>query len=133
MSVSYNFLESKELGKLLNTLTSETWRTSQALSILVSPLINACTISVFVILLLISWQLTLLVTVFMVLISISIQLVTRQVKNLGQRAVQVNSILGNRMWEGMVGMKVIRAFGRESYEQERFEEASKEAGLFHSN
>jgi hypothetical protein len=30
------------------------------------------------------------------------------------------------MWEGFGGMKVIRAFGRESYEQERFEQASKD-------
>lgn len=127
LSVSYSFLESNESGKLINTLATETWQTSRALGVLVSLMINVCTICVFVILLLLlSWQLTLLVAVFMVLISISIQLVTREVKNLGQQAVQVNSTLGNRMWEGLVGMKVIRAFGRESYEQERFERASKQ-------
>jgi subfamily B ATP-binding cassette protein MsbA len=126
LSVSYSFLESNESGKLINTLATETWQTSRALGVLVSLIINVCTICVFVILLLLlSWQLTLLVAVFMVLISMSIQLVTREVKNLGQQAVQVNSTLGNRMWEGLVGMKVIRAFGRESYEQERFERASK--------
>lgn len=125
LSISYSFLESKESGKLMNTLATETWRTSQALSVLVSLIITTCTIFVFVILLLLlSWQLTLLVTVLMALISISIQLVTRQVKNLGQQAVQANSTLANRMWEGLAGMKVIRAFGRESYEQERFEQAS---------
>ena len=127
LSVNYSFLESTESGKLMNTLSTETWRTSQALSVLVNLIISACTIFVFVILLLlISWQLTLLVTVFMVLISISIQSVTRRVKNLGQQAVQANSTLASRMWEGLAGMKVIRAFGREPYEQERFDQASKE-------
>ncbi len=126
LSVSYSFLESNESGKLINTLATETWQTSRAIGVLVGLIINVCTICVFVVLLLLlSWQLTLLVAVFMVLISMSIQLVTREVKNLGQQAVQVNSTLGNRMWEGLVGMKVIRAFGRESYEQERFERASK--------
>ena len=127
LSVSYSFLESKESGKLMNTLAAETWRTSQALSVLLNLLITICTISIFVILLLLlSWQLTLLVTFFMIVISCIIQLVTRQVKTLGKQAVQVNSNLASRMWEGLSGMKVIRAFGRESYEQKRFDEASKE-------
>ncbi len=127
LSTSYSFLESQESGKLLNTLASETWRTGQALGILVNLIISICTISVFItILLVISWKLTLLVAAGLGLISLTIQLVTRQVKNLGQQAVEINKTLGNRMWEGMAGMKVIRSFGRESYEQERFDVASKE-------
>lgn len=127
LSTSYSFLESQESGNLLNTLATETWRTGQALGILVNLIISICTIVVFTtLLLLISWKLTLLVALGLGLISTTIQLVTRQVKNLGQQALEVNKILGNRMWEGLAGMKVIRAFGRESYEQERFDVASKE-------
>ena len=127
LSVSYSYLETRDSGKLLNTLATETWQTSRALGVLVSLIINTCTILVFVILLLlISWQLTLLVGVVMVLISITIQLVTRPVNTLGQQAVQFNASLGVRMWEGLAGMKVIRAFGRESYEQEHFDRASKQ-------
>jgi ATP-binding cassette, subfamily B, bacterial MsbA len=127
LSVSYSFLESNESGQLMNTLATETWQTSQALRALVNLIIHICTISVFAILLLLmSWQLTLVVTIVLVLISSIIQLVTREVKNLGQNGLQANKILANRMWEGLGAMKVIRAFGRESYEQERFEEASKD-------
>lgn len=127
LSTSYSFLESQESGNLLNTLATETWRTGQALGILVNIIICICTIFVFTtLLLLISWKLTLLVALGLGLISTTIQLVTRKVKNLGQQALEVNKILGNRMWEGLAGMKVIRAFGRESYEQERFDVASKE-------
>ncbi|MBD2501627.1 ABC transporter ATP-binding protein [Anabaena azotica] len=126
LSISYSFLEGNESGKLMNTLASETWRTGQALSAFVSLIINCCTISVFtILLLLLSWQLTVLVAILMALISITIQLVTRRVKYLGQQAVESNSALANRMWEGLAGMKVIRAFGREDYEQERFDRASK--------
>ncbi len=127
LNVSYSFIESNESGNLINTLATETWQTSRALGVLVNLIINACTIFVFIILLLlISWQLTLLVTVALGLISVIIQLVTREVKSLGQQAVQANKILASRMWEGLGGMKVIRSFGRESYEQERFEQASKQ-------
>ncbi|HEY9845907.1 MAG TPA: ABC transporter ATP-binding protein, partial [Candidatus Caenarcaniphilales bacterium] len=109
------------------TLATETWQTSRALSVLVNLIINACTILVFVLLLLLlAWQLTLLVAISLLLISLSIQFVTRQVRYLGQQAVQANSALANRMWEGFAGMKVIRAFGREAYEQNRFEQASQE-------
>jgi subfamily B ATP-binding cassette protein MsbA len=126
LTVTYSFLEGHDSGKLINTLASETWRTGQALSTLVSLIITICTISVYVfLLLLISWQLTLTVSFLMVLISLVIQLVTRSVKTLGEQAVEANSALGNRMWEGLAGMKVIRSFGRESYEQERFDVISK--------
>jgi ABC-type multidrug transport system fused ATPase/permease subunit len=59
VSVSYSFLEGNDSGKLINILASETWRTSQALSTLVTLIITICTITVYVFLLvLISWQLT---------------------------------------------------------------------------
>lgn len=127
LSVSYSFLDSNQSGKLLNTLASETWRACDALSVLVDLIISACTIFVFIILLLlVSWQLTLLVAVVLVLISLSIQRVTRQTKKLGLQAVHANNTLYNRMMEGFYGMRVIRAFGQESYEQQRFEQASKQ-------
>lgn len=126
LSVSYSFLESNESGKLMNTLASETWRASQALTTFIGLIIVTCTIAVYgVLLLLISWQLTLIVSILMVLISLSIQFITRSVKTLGEQAVEYNSALATRMWEGFSGMKVIRAFGRESYEQERFNTLSK--------
>ncbi|MBD2343064.1 ABC transporter ATP-binding protein [Anabaena subtropica] len=126
LSISYSFLEGSESGKLMNTLASETWRTGQALSAFVSLIITCCTIFVFtILLLLLSWQLTVLVAILMTLISVIIQLVTRRVKELGQQAVDSNSALATRMWEGLAGMKVIRAFGRENYEQERFDRVSK--------
>ena len=125
LSVSYSYLESNDTGRFINTLATETWQTSRALSVFVNLIIDVCTILVFaVFLLLISWRLTLWVSVAIVLISITIQTVTRQVKSLGQAAVQANKSLADRVWEGLGGMRVIRAFGRESYEQSRFDGAS---------
>lgn len=127
LRVSYSFLETKDSGKLLNTLASETWRTSEALGVLVYLIISICTTLVYTsLLLLISWQLTLLVSGIMLGISLIIRFVTRQSKALGQKAVQVNSVLTNRMYEGMIGMRTIRAFGREPYEQKQFDQASRQ-------
>ncbi|HEY9619950.1 MAG TPA: ABC transporter ATP-binding protein, partial [Crinalium sp.] len=125
LHIGYEFLERHESGVLMNTLATETWQAGQALTVLVNLIIGICTVSVFVVLLiLISWQMTLLVSVLMLLISLVIQLLTRQVKQLGQQAVQANAMLSSRMWEGFGGMRVIRTFGREAYEQERFDHTS---------
>ncbi|MBE9178461.1 ABC transporter ATP-binding protein [Oculatella sp. LEGE 06141] len=125
LNVSYSFFEGQESGKLLNTLATETWQTGKALSLLVNLIISVCTILVFVVLMvLISWQLTLLVGTAMLLISLTIHVVARNAKLYGQQAVQLNKVLASRMWEGFGGMKVIRLFGREADEQERFDHAS---------
>ena len=127
LDVSYSFLERYPSGKFLTTLDNETWRTSQALSALVGLIISACTVCVFtILLLLISWQLTLLVAIAMVLISQIIHFVTRQVQQFGKQAEQANTVFVQRVWEGLLGMRVIREFGRELYEQQRFDLASQQ-------
>lgn len=125
LTVNYSFLESQQSGKFVSVLNNETWQTAQALAALISFIISVCTISVFVsLLVLISWQLTLLVGLFVIVISSTIQAVTRKVKILGEQAAQANAVFVNRAIEGLAGMRVIRAFGRESYELDYFERVS---------
>lgn len=124
LSVSYSFLDSHQLGKLLNTLHTQTWEAVDATSTFVELSINVFKILVFVILLLLtSWKLTLLAVVALVLVSLIIQQVSHRAKELGRQAVKANDVLANRMMEGFYGMRLIRAFGRESYEQKRFDRA----------
>lgn len=130
LSVSYSFLDSKQSGKLLNTLHTESWRTCDAILLLINIIINFCTVLVFVVfLMLTSWQLTFLVAVALLLISLVIQQVTRKTKKLGRQAVQANDRLAHRMLEGFYGMRVIRAFGQEVYEHKRFEELTNQVSL----
>lgn len=123
--VGYSYLEQQESGKLINTLSTETWRTTQALGTLIYWLINLCTILIFSsLLLLISWQLTISVITGLGIISLIIQYLTRKIKILGRQAVESNQNLASRMWEGFSGIRVIRSFAREKYEQNRFAIAS---------
>ena len=127
LNVSYSFLDSNQSAKLLNTLHTETWNCCDAVSYLIGLIINVCTACVFtILLLLISWKMTLLVVVALLIISSVIRKKTQKVDKLGLQGVEFNGILANRMEEGFAGMRVIRAFGRESYEQNRFECASKD-------
>ena len=125
MTVSFRFIEKWSSGRLMNALSTETWRATDALSGLFRMLIGVCSIAVyFMLLMLISWKLTLLVTAIMVVISAIVRLLTRQTQSLGEKVTQHNTALTNRMIEGIDGMKVIRAFVRESYEQKRFAHTS---------
>jgi subfamily B ATP-binding cassette protein MsbA len=125
LNVEYRLIEQSPSGKLFNTLSTETWRTSDALSTLVGLIITACMIGVYAaLLLLISWRLTLLVMVFMAMVSVVIRVLTRHVKELGKDLTKANDMFSKRMVQAIDGMKVVRAFCRESYEQKRFDTVS---------
>src|SRR5262249_42794395 len=126
LSVSQNYLDTHDSGKLLNTLTTETWRVSGACAVLASVIINVCTMLIFsILLLLISWKLALITGCFVLLISKIIRYLTRQGTRISMRATAANAELAQRMIETLDGMKLIRAYGRESHEQHRFDVASR--------
>ncbi|MDZ7697208.1 MAG: ABC transporter ATP-binding protein [Deltaproteobacteria bacterium] len=125
LGVKFNFIEQRSAGKLFNTLSTETWRTSNALSTLVGLIISVCMIGVYALLLfLISWKLTLLVIGFMAIVSIAVRLLTRHAKSLSTQLTKANARFSKRLVQAIEGMKVVRAFGRERWEQKRFDEES---------
>ena len=125
LTVGFGAIERDRSGRLLNVLASDTWRTSEALKILVHLIITTSTVIVYVVLLvLMSWRLTLVVALGMLLVSGVVRLFTRGARELGESVTRSNSELAHRMVEGIDGMRVIRAYGREPYEQRRFDVAS---------
>ena len=125
MRISLGYLESRDSGKLLNTLATETWQTSHALGVLMWLMTNGCTILVLgVLMVIISWKLTLFVGGAVLVVSFFVRRMNRRVERLGKRAVKANETLTFRMLEGLGGVRIIRSFGRESFEQKCFDEAS---------
>jgi ATP-binding cassette, subfamily B, bacterial MsbA len=127
LTVNFGFIERDRSGRLLHVLATDTWRTNDAFKMLVRVIVAGGTIAVYVtLLLLISWRLTMLVAGALLLISAAVRLITRSVRDYGDSATRLNAELGHLMLEGVDGMRVIRAFGRESYEQARFDRTSHE-------
>ena len=127
LNVGQSYLDTHDSGKLLNTLSSDTWRVTSAFQVFASMIINVCiTLILSMMLLLISWKLTLITGFLLLLISRIIQAVTQRVKRLSTQATAANEMLGQRMLETFEGLRLIRAFGRESYEENRFKVASRE-------
>src|SRR5260221_12168068 len=89
-------------------------------------IINACmTLTLGTLLLLISWKLTLITGCLLLLISQIVQRLTGRAKQLSVQATAANATLSQRMLETFHGLRLIRAFGRESHEQNRFNVASR--------
>lgn len=125
LSVSQQFLDRQNSGRLFNTLNNETWRAGAALSTVASILINVLVVAIFgVILLLISWQLTLITATVLVAISVTVQFLARRARSLGEAATEANSLLAERTMDLFGGLRLIRTFAREKYEQQRYGEAS---------
>src|SRR3984957_17088174 len=127
LSVGQSYLDSHDYGKMLNTLATETWRVSAACAVLASVIINLCMTLIFgILLLLISWKLTLITGCLLLLISQIIRRFTQQGKRLGAEATAANEEQTQPMLETLEGLQLIRAFGRESHEQHRFELVSRQ-------
>jgi subfamily B ATP-binding cassette protein MsbA len=125
--VGYDYLESHNPGKLINTLGGETWRTGEAVAKLIGLVTTLCTTIVYVgLLVLISLPLTMVITVAMTCISFLVRRLMRSAERLGQETVKANALMGLRMYEGVIGMRTIRAFGREAYENKRFDNDSQQ-------
>lgn len=127
LAVSQEYLDRQQSGRLINVLGTETWRVATALSILADMLINLCMAAIFSLLLLVlSWKLALISAVFFLLVTLITRLVTARVQHLGREAVAANTSFAHRMMETFNGLRVIRLFGHEKWEQGRFDAASKE-------
>jgi ATP-binding cassette, subfamily B, bacterial MsbA len=127
LSVGQSYLDTHDSGKLLSTLGTDTWQVSSAFTVLAGMAINVCmTLTLTILLFLISWKLTLLTGCLLLLISQIVQILTRSVKQLSRQAISANARLSQRMLETFHGSRLIRAFGRESYEEDRFDAASRD-------
>jgi len=125
LTVGLGFIDRSDSGKLMNTLEGETETATEAVFSLVAILVNLCTIAVFTgLLLLISWQLTILVSCILVIFSAIVRFISHQIERLSQIALKSDEALSRRILEIFKGMRTIRLFANESHEQRIFDNAS---------
>lgn len=126
LSVSYRFVEKLESGRIINTLTNETHRTSEAMAELIKFMTNGITLVIYLtLLMLISWKLSLMGLAMMLCISLIAKAITSQSQTLGRAATIASSAATVREIECINGMKVIRTFGQESEELDSFDVCSR--------
>ena len=112
-------------GRLMSVLEAQTYRTGEAMTLLVQLLGAACAVIVFVVLLLLlSWQLTLLLVVVAIPVSLLVRRITHRASAVGTALVESYASLAGRLMELLTAMRTIRVFGRESAEGDRIVAAS---------
>jgi subfamily B ATP-binding cassette protein MsbA len=121
LGLSQTALDRAAPGRLINLLGTDTWNTSDAISLFTNLAINICSIGVFATLLLaLSWRLALLVAAGVALISLLLRALSAGARGLGRQAVEANAELSSQMLDGLDGVRVIQVFGLRSHRQRLF-------------
>jgi ABC-type multidrug transport system fused ATPase/permease subunit len=127
LDLGHPFIQRRQPSELLNVMDTQLWRASDALGYLFALVVNASTIAVFgLMLLVISWQLTIGAAVAVVLASLTIRLLTRRARHLGEVSTAANGNLLRHLLDMLNGARMIVAFGREASETRRFDGATEE-------
>ncbi|WP_420456535.1 ABC transporter ATP-binding protein [Rubrivirga sp.] len=123
--MDYGAIEKADHGELLNTLASETWRTAEALRLVIWAASAVIATALYVAFLLaLSWTLTVLTLASLAVIAGLVRLLNRPLQTYAEVAAVAKERLMARTLEGLGAVAPIRAFGREAYESDRFDRVS---------
>lgn len=124
-AVGQPFFAQAAPGRLLNIISNESWRASDALATVLGAVVHAsAALILFLFLCLLSWRLTLVVLASVVVIYLVQATVAAQLRRLSREVAQHNGRLASRMLHLVEGARLIRAFGQETEERRRFDRAS---------
>jgi subfamily B ATP-binding cassette protein MsbA len=126
LNVDFEFICLNDNGTLLNTLDAQTWAATEAITIYFGLFTSVCMAVVFAsILVLISWQLTIVVALLVVLVSVVMLPFDKRLRSFGTSSLKASEELSERAVELFDAMRMIRVFGREASTQARYEAASR--------
>jgi len=125
LTVNYQFFLVEEPSRLVNIVATESWRASDGIRSLLLAIAAGAAVAIFIFsLLILDWRLSLVVIAGMLVIRIVEQYMIARTRRLGDRVVEVNDRLANRMLVGIMAMRSIRVFGQQRREQRQFVLAS---------
>ncbi|PTE08436.1 ABC transporter ATP-binding protein [Mesorhizobium helmanticense] len=125
LRVGYPFFLQQSPGRLLNIISNESWRASDAIQIMLAAIVSAsAAIILLIFLLLLSWQMTLLVTLGLALVQIAHAMLSANLKAPSRSVASRNSNLASQMLHLVHAGRLIRIFGQEEREKAVFDKAS---------
>jgi len=117
LDVDIHYFSEMRLGDLMNSINGEVSRVATAVRSLINAIIAVITILVFLtILLLISWQLTLVATVLLGAIAFLNQFLLRYAKTAGQELSRFSSALSSKSIEILSGIRLVKSVANEESE-----------------
>lgn len=125
LTVGYPFFLVQRPGRIVHIITTESWRTSDAVRAVLIGASAAASAGVALLLLaLLDWRLFVMLAFGLWLIRRIEQRLLRRSRDLSERVSGANARLADRMVTTVSAMRPIRVFGQESFERDRFAAAS---------
>ncbi|MBD2082028.1 ABC transporter ATP-binding protein [Leptolyngbya sp. FACHB-17] len=122
LDVDFDFYIKTKVGDLINRLGGEIGSTATAIRTAVQMLSMVITIFVFLIILVsISWQLTVISTVLLAAVSLSNSFFVKRAKRFGQQLSDQSRDYSIAVLEMLSGIRLVKATGSESYEYQKIE------------
>ncbi|THK35908.1 ABC transporter ATP-binding protein [Ensifer sp. MPMI2T] len=125
LRIGYPFFLQQNPGRLLNIISNESWRASDAIQTVLAALVNcSAAIILLAFLLLLSWQMTLFVALGLVLVQLAHAALSATLRGPSRDVTSFNSELAARMLHLVHAGRLIRVFGQEEREKAVFDAAS---------
>ncbi|MCZ4089286.1 ABC transporter ATP-binding protein [Sinorhizobium psoraleae] len=125
LRIGYPFFLQQSPGRLLNIISNESWRASDAIQTVLAALVNgSAAVILLAFLLLLSWQMTLFVALGLVLVQLAHAALSATLKGPSREVTSFNSELAARMLHLVHAGRLIRVFGQEEREKAVFATAS---------
>jgi len=125
VTMGYVYLQKRDHGALLNTLSTESWAVADALYSLSRIGVNLCAVAVFAVgMFALSWVVALTSLCCAALAFALLRLLSHPVQKLGQKTLAANQVLAERMLISLNGMRTLRAFAKEQHVLDVFEAIS---------
>lgn len=125
LEVGYPFFLKESPGRLLNIISSESWRASDAIQAMLGSIVSASAALILLgFLLLLSWKMTLLVMIGLALVQAVHMALSAHLKAPSRSVTARNSAFASRMLHLVHAGRLIRIFGQEEREKAAFETAS---------
>ncbi|CDM58992.1 ABC transporter ATP-binding protein [Rhizobium sp. T1470] len=125
LTIGYSFFLQQSPGRLLNIISNESWRASDAIQTTLAAIVNAsAAVILLIFLLLLSWQMTLCVALGLVVIQAIHAILSASLKGPSRNVTSFNSELASKMLHLVHAGRLIRAFGQELREKALFDSSS---------
>ncbi|MDX0413313.1 ABC transporter ATP-binding protein [Sinorhizobium medicae] len=125
LRIGYPFFMQHNPGRLLNIISNESWRASDAIQTVLAAIVHgSAALILLAFLLLMSWQMTLFVALGLVLVQLAHAALSATLKGPSRHVTSFNSELSARMLHLVHAGRLIRVFGQEPREKQAFDSAS---------
>lgn len=121
-SLSLSFMDSRQAGELMNRVVEDSDKIRQFMQEVFSNMLtNLLTmIAAIVVMLIMDWKIALLTIAFMPLAALLIRLFHRKEMRMWRQQWRFNDKVNNRLQDVISGIRVVKSFGQEQREVERF-------------